>query len=161
MVSKYAKAKLDYLDSLFHDFENQDLDDYTKSHVAQYLTVLCSGIFEDIIKNFVIELTHRESINREIKEFVFKQIKKSFQNPSYENLKSFIEKFNDTWAKELRNRIEDKNIVALNSIVNNKNLIAHGNSSTITFPFIKQHYEDSKIIIEQLDSIILEQKSGG
>ncbi len=44
MVSKYAKAKLDYLDSLFHDFENQDLDDYTKSHVAKYLTVMCSGI---------------------------------------------------------------------------------------------------------------------
>ncbi|MEK7242697.1 MAG: hypothetical protein AAB112_00825, partial [Thermodesulfobacteriota bacterium] len=93
MYSKYAKTKLDYLDSLFHDFENQKLDDYTMSHVAQHLTILCSGIFEDIIKNFVIELTHRENTNREIKEFVFKQIKKSFQNPSYENLKSFIEKF--------------------------------------------------------------------
>jgi hypothetical protein len=161
MVSKYAKAKLDYLDSLFHDFESQKLDDYTKSHIAKYLTVLCSGIFEDIIKNFVIELTHRENINREIKEFVFKQIKKSFQNPSYENLKSFIEKFNDTWGKELRSHIEDKNIDALNSIVNNKNLIAHGNSSDITFSIIKQHYEDSKIIIKQLDSIILDEKDIG
>ncbi len=106
----------------------------------------------------MIELTNQENINREIKEFVFKQIKKSFQNPSYKNLKSFIEKFNDTWAKELRKRIEDKNISALDSIVYNKNLIAHGESSTITFSIIRQHYEDSKIIIEQLDSIILEEK---
>ena len=59
MYSKYAKTKLDYLDSLFHDFENQKLDDYTMSHVAQHLTILCSGIFDDIIKKFVIELTHR------------------------------------------------------------------------------------------------------
>ena len=49
MVSKYAKAKLDYLDSLFHDFENHDFDDYTKSHVAKYLTVLCSGILRTLL----------------------------------------------------------------------------------------------------------------
>jgi len=158
MVSKYAKAKLDYLDSLFHDFENQDLDDYTKSHVAKYLTVLCSGIFEDIIKNFVIELTHRANINNEIKDFVFKQIQRSLRNPDYDNLKSFLKKFNKDWVKRLSDGIEEKNKDALTSIINNKNLIAHGESSTITFSIVREHYEDSKIIIEQLDSIILEEK---
>jgi hypothetical protein len=158
MISKYAKAKLDFLDSLFHDFENQNLDDYTKSHIAKYLTVLCSGIFEDIIKNFVIELSHRENINSEIKGFIFKQIQWSLKNPKYNNLRSFLEQFNKDWVKRLSARIEEKNKDALTSIVNNKNLIAHGESSTITFSIIRQHYEDSKIIIEQLDSIILEEK---
>src|SRR3989344_7992176 len=69
MQSKYAKAKLDYLDSLFHDFENQRLDDYTKSHIAKYLTVLCSGIFEDIFKSFILELSSKDTIRKEIKEF--------------------------------------------------------------------------------------------
>ncbi len=158
MVSKYAKAKLDYLDSLFHDFENQDLDDYTKSHIAKYLTVLCSGILEDIIKNFVIELARRANIKNEVNDFVFKQIQSSFRNPDYDNLKSFLKKFNKDWVKRLSDGIEEKNKDALTSIVNNKNLIAHGESSTITLSMVKQHYEDSKIIIEQLDSIILREQ---
>ena len=158
MQSKYAKAKLDYLDSLFHDFENQRLDDYTKSHIAKYLTVLCSGIFEDIIKHFVIELTQRENMNKDIKDFVFKQIQWSLKNPNYSNLKSFLERFNKDWVKKLNEHIEEKNKDALTSIINNKNLIAHGDSSTITFSIIKQHYADSKIIIEQLDMIILEEE---
>ena len=106
----------------------------------------------------MIELTQKENISREIKDFIFKQIQWSLKNPKYKNLKSFLEKFNKDWAKRLNERIEEKNRDALTSIVNNKNLIAHGESSTITFSIIRQHYEDSKIIIEQLDSIILEEK---
>ena len=155
MESKYAQTKLDFLDSLFHDFENQKLDDYTASHIAKYLTVLCSGIFEDIFKNFILELSYKDTIRKEIKEFVFKQVQWSLQNPKYPTLTSFLDKFNKKWSKKLNERIEEKNKAALSSIVNNKNLIAHGNSSNITFPQIKQHYEDSKIIIKQLDSIIL------
>ncbi|MBI2142912.1 hypothetical protein HYU20_01040, partial [Candidatus Woesearchaeota archaeon] len=90
-----------------------------------------------------------------IKEFIFKQIQRSLQNPTYLNLKEFLEKFNKEWVKKLDASIEHKNKDALTSIVNNKNQIAHGDSSTITFPLIKQHYENSKVIIEQLDRIIL------
>ena len=63
--------------------------------------------------------------------------------------------FNKEWVAELNKKIEEKNKNALTSIVNNKNHIAQGDFSTITFPGIKQHYEDSKIIIEELDRIIL------
>lgn len=156
MQSKYAQSKLDLLDSIFHDFENnQDLDDYTKSHIAKYLTVLCSGIFEDIFKNFILELSQKETMRNEIKEFIFRKVRQSFQNPKYAKLIDFLNEFNTVWAKKLNERIGEENKTALSSIVNNKNLIAHGDSSTITFPLIKKHYENSKIIIEQLDSIIL------
>jgi hypothetical protein len=155
MKSKYAQAKLDFLDSLFHDFENQKLDDYTKSHIAKYLTVLCSGIFEDIFKHFILELAQKDKMGDEIKEFIFKKVRWSLQNAKYSKLISFLEEFNLEWAKKLNAIIEEKNKDALSSIVNNKNLIAHGDSSTITFPLIKQHYENSKIIIYELDKIIL------
>jgi len=155
MFSKYAQAKLDFLDSLFHDFENQILDDYTKSHIAKYLTVLCSGVFEDIFKHFILELSQKYQIGKEIKEFLFKKISWSLQNPKYSKLTDFLNEFNPEWIKRLNSTIEEKDKDALSSIVNNKNLIAHGDSSTITFPLIKQHYENTKIIIYQLDKIIL------
>jgi hypothetical protein len=155
MNSKYTKTKLDYLDSLFHDFEIQVLDDYTKSHVAKYLTVLTSGIYEDVFKNFVIELIQKETIGKEVKQFVFKQIDRSLRNPTYKNLTEFLNRFDKDWIKKLSEKIIEENIDALNSIVDNKNLIAHGESSTITFLNIKQNYENSKVIILELDNIIL------
>lgn len=157
MKSNYAQAKLDLLDSLFHDFDNQKIDDYTKSHIAKYLTVLCSGIFENIIKHFIIELSQKDNISNEIKEFIFKKVRYSLQNPKYNKLIDFLNEFNQDWGKELNKVIESKNKDALSSIVNNKNLIAHGDTSPITYPSIKQFYEDSKMIIIQLDRIILGQ----
>lgn len=155
MESKYAQAKLDFLDSLFHDFENQELDDYVQSHIAKYLTVLCSGIFEDIVKHFIFELAQKDTLRKEIKQFIFNKVQWSFQNPKYSKLIAFLNEFNTVWSKRLNERIMDNNKDALSSIVHNKNQIAHGNSSNITFSQIKQDYQDSKIIIEQLDSIIL------
>jgi hypothetical protein len=155
MNSKYAKAKLDYLDSLFHDFESQKLDDYVKSHIAKYLTVLTSGIYEDIIKKLVNELIQKDTLSNEVKQFIFHQINISLRNPLIKNIKGFLNRFEKEWSKKLFDGLDDKHKEALEAIVNNKNLIAHGDSPTITFSNIQQYYQDSKIIIERLDDIIL------
>jgi len=155
MDSKYAKAKLDYLDSLFHDFENQKLDDYVMSHIAKYLTVLCSGIYEDIVKDFLIEFTQKNTSNIQIKDFLFIQIKRGIRNPTFKNIKEFLNRFDKSWTRSLNKKISEIHKEALNSIVNNKNLIAHGESSTITFPDLRENYTKSKEIFIELDKIIL------
>lgn len=155
MKSKYAQSRLDYLDTLFSYFGSLTLDEMLKSHVAKYLTVLISGIYEDIIKNFVVELTQRDTINKCTKQFIFNRIKLSLRNPDFENLKGFLNQFDKEWIKILNKEIEEKHISALNSIIANKNLIAHGDPSVITFDNIKEFYGNSKIILLKLDSIIL------
>ena len=155
MNSKYAKAKLDFLDSLFHDFELQTTDEYTKSHIAKYLTVLISGVYEDIIKNFILELAQRQTIAKELKEFIFNQVNWSFRNPSSENVGKFLKKFSSDWVESFKAYLNPQRRESLDAVVNNKNLIAHGNSSEITFADIKKHYENSKNIIIYLDELIL------
>lgn len=157
MKSKYAKSKIEYIELLFSYFQAKDLDPELKSHIAKYLTVLISGIFEDIIKNFVKEAIQKETIIKQIRKFVFHQIDVTFRNPSYKNIKTLLNKFDESWIKDLNDNIEEKNRDALNSIVNNKNSIAHGDSPSITLDDIKTYYEDSKIIITQLDSLILKE----
>jgi hypothetical protein len=44
--------------------------------------------------------------------------------------------------------------IALDSIVTNKNGIAHGQSVTLTLSDIKQYYADSRLFIEKIDFLL-------
>jgi len=115
-------------------------------------------MYEDIIKSLVRELIQKENIGKETRRFIFKQIDFSLRNPTHKNIKGFLNKFDKGWIKKLNEKIDDKKWDALNSIVNNKNNIAHGNFSTITFEDIEDYYANSKDIIMELDSLILNGK---
>lgn len=155
MKSKYAESRIMYIDLLLEYFDAIELEDELKSHVAKYLTVLISGMYEDIIKNILKEYIQKEVYAKEIMNFIYNRIDKSFRNPNHENLKGFFNSFDRNWVKKLDEKLEEEDIDALNSIVNNKNLIAHGENSTITLETIKKYYEDSRNIIIEIDSLIL------
>jgi hypothetical protein len=70
-------------------------------------------------------------------------------------VKGLLNSFNSQWVPNLNNKLQQINWDALDTIVTNKNKIAHGTECKITYSQIKQHYYDSKIIIEELDSLIL------
>jgi hypothetical protein len=55
MKNRYFQSKFDYIELLFHYFDSQIVDEYFKSHIAKYLTVVISGIFEDMIKRGIEE----------------------------------------------------------------------------------------------------------
>lgn len=153
MNNRYAETKLEYLGLLFNYFQALELEDELKSHVAKYLTVLISGIYEDTIKNLLKESIQKESLTKETRNFIFKQIDIIFRNPSHKNINKLLNKFNKEWLKKLKEKIKEENWEALNSIVNNKNNIAHGNRCDITFDDIKNYYNNSKIIITELDTL--------
>jgi hypothetical protein len=155
MKSEYAKSKLDFLDALFLDFEDQQIDEYLRSHLAKYLTVLISGIYEDVIEHLILELAQRQNTAKELKEFIRNQVDWSFKNPKSENILKFLRRFSPDWAGQYKNSTTPSQRDSLDAIVDNKNLIAHGNSSEITFSDIKRYYDDSKNILVFLDALIL------
>lgn len=144
-----------YIDLLFNYFSDIELNAELKSHVAKYLTVLISGMYEDIIKNIVKEYIQKEVSAPQIKSFMNNRIDKTFRNPDYQNLKGFFNMFDRYWMKELYEKLEERDIAALDSIVNHKNLIAHGDNSNITLEDIKDYYKNSKRVIIEIDSLIL------
>ena len=48
-----------------------------------------------------------------------------------------------------------KNKDALDSIVNNKNAIAHGRNCTVTYNEIKNYHERSKVVLKEINKIIV------
>ena len=73
MSSHHMQSKLDGIQQIFIYFDSIDsikYDAQLKSHIAKYLTVLISGVYEDIIENFFIEYLERERVSNAISQYI-------------------------------------------------------------------------------------------
>jgi hypothetical protein len=154
MKSEYLQLRINEVDFLFSYFDSQNMDEYQESHMAKYLAVIISGIYEDIIKDCFDKYLIDKNIPKEVRDFMNVQIRYSFRNPDMSNLKKLLKSFSKTWSDKI-DLIDRKKTDALDSIVNNKNKIAHGGNSNITYNDIKDFYVNSKGIIEEVCKILL------
>jgi hypothetical protein len=120
------------------------------SYFAKFLVVYICGVYEQTIENILAEFTAANSSRPEITNYVEKTLHRYFRNPDFSNLIKLIGTFSDTWKDEI-NKLTSQGL-ALDSIVNNKNALAHGQSITITLNDIKQYYKESRLIIDTIDS---------
>ncbi len=147
--------KIDFLDFVFNEIDKKITDSQVQSYLTQYLSVLICGVYEDIIENLLFEFVKKDPISVETLNFIFNSIDKGFRNPNSGNIKSMMRNFNPPWVDQLNLVVTRSEWDALESVVANKNKIAHGESSTITYVLIKQYYTESKKVIIALDSIIV------
>jgi hypothetical protein len=159
MNSQYAQQKIDFLDFVFSDLDSKTIDPQIQSYLAQHLTVLICGIYEDIIENLLMEFVQRDPISVETGDFIYNAIDRSFRNPDQSNLKNILKQFCKTWPHQLDTQVSDNDWKAFDSIASQKNLIAHGGQSQITYKDIKKYYISSKNVIIQLDLILLQGNS--
>jgi hypothetical protein len=75
-----------------------------------------------------------------------------FQNPKMGRILELVAKFSLEWRRELDN-LDDEITSAVNSIVSNRNLIAHGQDTSVTFSMVKHWYEG----VNKLIAIIYQQ----
>jgi len=152
MKNRYFQSKIDYLDLLFNYFDNLSIDEYHRSHIAKYITVIISGVYEDLVKKGIEDFLNDNNIKVEVKNYINNTLKKSFRNPDAGNLKSLLKSFSKDWFDKITSLGADK-VAALDSVVNNKNLIAHGQNCNITYLELKDYYVKTREILTALDEI--------
>lgn len=142
------------LDSLFLDVSKIDESDVIKSHLSKYLCIQVSGFLENVVKELISEF-HETSCRKETKSYVSNKLK-SLTNLENDKLCKFLQLFDNKWRDIYDASVQDAWIQSLNSVVSQRNLIAHGNSSgsNITYYAIFKYYNDLKEIIKILEKII-------
>jgi hypothetical protein len=116
-----------------------------QAYLAKFLVVFISGIYEESIETIMNEMVGRLG-KPEVSSFVEQSIHVSFRNPSTENVKALVGKF-DLLPRDVKD--------ALNSICSNKNALAHGNPVTLTLNDAIQYHRKAKTIIEKIDDMFL------
>jgi hypothetical protein len=145
------RNQISSLDALFITAESIS-DEEIQGHFAKYLCVKTSGLFENYIKSQIGDFADSTSAQQIAKHVKAKN--KHFTNIDYRKLDGFINSFSTDWWEKFEKELNADLKSSLNSIISNRNNIAHGNPDSITFGNMKTHYENMKKIISILDSII-------
>lgn len=141
------------LDSLFKEV-SQCEEGELKSHLSKYLCVQASGHLENVIKELIFEY-HNKICKTETQKYISSKINR-LTNIDDDNLTNLLNAFSSIWCDLYKTKITDKERMSLNSIIAQRNLIAHGKSHTsnISYLTIADYYADLKNIVTILKNII-------
>lgn len=141
-----ARQRLNHLFDLIDTLPDEP---EIQSHWARYLCVLVSGFLERSIR-MIYGSYARSSAAPNVANFVEEELK-YFQNPTMGKMLELARAFSPDWGAELKGATEGELKDAVDSIVANKNNIAHGESVGITFTRIKDYYERAVQVLELID----------
>lgn len=139
------------LDFLFGKIELFSDNFELQSHWARYLCVLVSGFLEKSVSLILKEYSKRTS-SPFVANFVEKKISR-FQNANMEKIIQLVSSFNSDWADTLDEELDIEVKTSVDSIVANKNNIAHGISVGITYTQVKKYYRGSIRLIEKMEDV--------
>ena len=106
-------------------------------------------VFKDIIYNHLIKNANQEAI-----AYFSKNVKESSSNPKIDNICSLLKQINVNWNTSFKSKATDIDKQSLNSLVELRNQLAHGNSITSSIDDVIIYFTCGCNILQVLDSIV-------
>jgi len=132
-------------------------DEEIKAELAKYLCILLSSVIELAFKELILTFMENKT-NPKIKKFVGNKIK-PITNLTIPKLKAALRSFDEGWEKNFDNLLtneDDKEKIKadINTIIANRNQIAHGQSVPFTAKQLKECHPSVNKIVELLRKTI-------
>jgi hypothetical protein len=138
------------LDNLFKQVSALPADIELQSHWAKYLCVLVSGFLETSVRAIFSQYASDKAAPY-VANYVASRLKR-FTNPNMDDILHLASRFNEDWGKCLESATRGELKDAVDSIVANRNLIAHGENPGITYVRIKGYYERAVTVIDLIEN---------
>jgi hypothetical protein len=152
-VANQEKAKLEQVfkdtAELLREINRHSIDLQMQSHLAKYLCVLVSAFLEKSVRAILHDYAKARSAPA-VWKYVEDQLQ-SFYNPKTNRVLELVGRFSPTWKTALEATIEEEVRDALDTIVENKNRIAHGRDSQITFVGIQSYYARAQKVLDLME----------
>ena len=136
------------LDATFDRAKAVDPGSELQADLAKYLCVLVSGYMEKAVRAFVLEHARHEG-GPTLQNFVEQQTKR-FSNAKAGKIQELLGRFDPTWRQELGEFLIDERKDAVDSIVNLRNHIAHGESVGLTYRRIREYYKHAQRVVNRV-----------
>jgi hypothetical protein len=142
-------AEKQRLDTLYDRFDQLPDDLELRSHWTKYLCVLTSGFLETSLLAIYAEYARAKASPR-FANFVERQLTGS-TNYTMEKVERLVASFDQGWSDELTGHADyDRLKASVNSVVNNRNRIAHGQSTSLSFGQLTDYYSDVVALLDLL-----------
>lgn len=121
-----------------------------QSEIAKYICILSSGFIEASCRSIVrkyatprCDLTTLSFITGRVGQY---------RNPNMENILQLIGSFDGSRRKDIEDNLNERLKEAVNSIIANRNLIAHGRNCGISLGVVKDYYERTCELMNGIES---------
>lgn len=137
------------LDDLFKRMMVFSDDIELQSHWARYLCVLVCGFIEVSVRSIYGSYA-RDKAAPQVVNFVERELS-GFQNPNMEKILQLAGSFSPEWRQALEKATNGELKDAIDSIVANRNNIAHGESVGITYARIHDYYGKATTVLDLIE----------
>jgi|SRR6185369_1901057 len=133
-------------------------DPATQAEWSKYLCILVSGFIEESLRVLLEEYTSTRA-TPVIRAFVSKEVR-GITNCKTSKISAILQRFDPRWETdfldqiEARSRITDEIKNSLDSVVNNRHLIAHGKNVGLGYAAVSNYYRNVKRAIETMEAVI-------
>ncbi len=142
-----------HLDATFERARQVDADTELLSDFAKYLCILVSGYLEQASIEILIEVTRLQSAPR-VQRHIESRLHQ-LTNFKTQRLVDLFRSFDPDWGIQLDSFLIDEYKDAINSIVDNRNTIAHGGNVGITVSRVLNYYTIIKKVVKKLNEMCL------
>ena len=155
----YLIKRCDEIESLLMEADTWASGDYKLgANLAAYVTVLLVGVIEDCIEYLVAKRV-RKAHDSEVEHYIVQSLHQGFRNPEHGAISGLLKMFSEDYQQRFKHRIphDGKEAIALQSVVSNKNALAHIGTSNLqlTIAEVDSYYRDIKPILEALEGILV------
>lgn len=148
MANKLSVER-EILNSLFRKTNDFEDDKEIQSHWVKYLCVLSSGHIETSIRYIYSQYAEKKS-HKNVANYIIYNLRR-FQNAKTEKILTLTSAFSKDWRDELEKFITDEMKESIDSIVENRNSIAHGKSVGLTYSSLKKYWENTVNVLEFIE----------
>jgi hypothetical protein len=141
------------LDAVFELVAGLEPGDPRQVHLTQYLCIRVAGFVEQSMRHLYYEHARRRS-EPTVAQFVSRRLDRP-GNLNAEALCQLAGQFSDTWARELREFLGEERKLAVDSVLNNRNRIAHGESTSLGLVQLRDWYGKIVEVVERIDQLTL------
>ena len=152
MRNQEIARQIQRFDSLYRkasDACNENLD--LQSHWARYLCIMLSGLIENSIKEIYSDYITKNAA-KAVADYSISYLS-TVSNPKTEKILSIVGTFKKEWQQQLEIYVSDEGRKdAIDSIMANRNLIAHGKDVGITLARLNQFFKRTIEVLEQIEN---------
>ncbi len=126
------------------------------AYLADYISVLISGVVEDCIEYLVVQRAGKAN-DPHLQEFVRYSIDMQFRNPRSQDIANVLARFGDDYRSSYGNSVSQEAREALGSIVSNRMSLAHvgETQSHFTVNEVRRYFELVVEILDVVEEILL------
>lgn len=152
MTNRQVHQRKQRLDAVFSRTSVLPPDDEALAHWARYLCVLVSGFLENSVREVLTEFARTRS-DPAVARYVAADLS-GLTNARATKIVELVARFGPDHRSAVERAIEGDMRDALDSVVANRNLIAHGGNVGLTLPVVRDYYARVVRAVEAIEEAL-------